>query len=251
MRLFSLAAVLIAGTLLFSCNKKGGEGAAAGLPTDKPDTLQERVSYFIGVDIAKNMENQGFEINAERVYQGMKDQLGEDSLKMTQQEMDQVMSDFQAFMQQKASADADSILKAGQAFLEANKEKEGVNVTESGLQYKVLEKGTGPKPDSNDVVKVHYHGTLVDGEVFDSSVDRGTPAQFPVNGVIKGWTEALLKMNVGSKWKIFVPSELAYGSQGAGQGAIQPNEVLIFEVELLEIVDPADQQNPQRPNAEF
>ncbi len=125
-------------------------------------------------------------------------------------------------------------LEEGQAFLEANKAKEGVVTLPSGLQYQILTEGTGAKPTLESTVKCHYHGTLIDGKVFDSSVDRGEPAEFPVNGVIKGWTEALQLMPVGSKWKLFIPAELAYGERGAGQD-IGPNSALIFEVELLEI----------------
>lgn len=117
-----------------------------------------------------------------------------------------------------------------------NAKREEVKTTESGLQYEVIEEGNGPKPTAEDKVRVHYHGTTIDGEVFDSSVDRGEPTEFPLNGVIKGWTEGIQLMPVGSKYKFYIPSELAYGEQGA-QGAIEPNSALIFEVELLDIVD--------------
>ena len=125
-------------------------------------------------------------------------------------------------------------LKKGQAFLEANKSKDGVKTTASGLQYIVMKEGAGAKPTLNDKVTTHYHGTLIDGTVFDSSVERGQPASFPVSGVIPGWTEALQMMTVGSKYKLFVPANLGYGERGAG-GKIGPNSVLIFEVELISI----------------
>ena len=125
-------------------------------------------------------------------------------------------------------------LKAGEDFLEQNKQREGVKTTPSGLQYEVLTEGTGPKPKATDNVKCHYHGTLIDGTVFDSSVQRGQPATFPLNMVIKGWTEALQLMPVGSKWTLFIPSSLGYGSRGAG-GSIPPNATLIFDVELISI----------------
>jgi FKBP-type peptidyl-prolyl cis-trans isomerase len=125
-------------------------------------------------------------------------------------------------------------LEEGNAFLEKNKGNAGVKVTPSGLQYEVIKEGTGKMPNDSDMVKVHYHGTLIDGKVFDSSVDRGEPAEFPVNGVIPGWTEALKMMPVGSKWKIYLPASLAYGERAPQE--IGPNKVLIFEVELLEIV---------------
>jgi FKBP-type peptidyl-prolyl cis-trans isomerase FklB len=137
-------------------------------------------------------------------------------------------------MEEANKVDAEKNIKAGEEFLAANKVKEGVVTTESGLQYKVIEEGSGPKPSPTDNVTVHYKGTLINGEEFDSSYKRNQPATFPVNGVIKGWTEALQLMSKGSKWELYIPSEIAYGAQGAG-GAIGPNEVLIFEVELLEI----------------
>ncbi len=125
-------------------------------------------------------------------------------------------------------------LKIGREFLEENKKKEGVVALPSGLQYEILKEGTGPKPKATDKVKCHYHGTLINGKVFDSSVERGQPAVFGVNQVIKGWVEALQLMPVGSKWRLYIPSELAYGSQGAGS-SIEPNSALIFDVELLGI----------------
>jgi FKBP-type peptidyl-prolyl cis-trans isomerase FklB len=134
-------------------------------------------------------------------------------------------------MQQKASV---KVKAEGDKFLEENKKKSGVITTPSGLQYEVIKEGTGPQPDSTDVVSVHYKGTLINGEEFDSSIKRGTPEKFGVTGVIPGWTEALLKMKVGSKWKLVIPSNLAYGERGAGR-QIKPNSVLVFEMELLNI----------------
>ena len=142
-----------------------------------------------------------------------------------------LIQDYFVELSQKKSQEA---ISAGQAFLDENGKKEGVTTTASGLQYEVLTNGTGATPIESDQVTVHYHGTLVDGTVFDSSVERGQPATFPVNGVIPGWVEALQLMNVGSKYKLYIPSDLAYGERGAG-GSIGPNETLIFEVELLSI----------------
>ena len=139
-----------------------------------------------------------------------------------------------AKMEETNKVDAEKNKKAGEEFLAANKVKEGIVTTESGLQYRVINEGSGPKPTETDNVTVHYKGTLIDGEEFDSSYKRNQPATFPVNGVIKGWTEALQLMSKGSKWELFIPSEIAYGPNGAG-GAIGPNEVLIFEVELIDI----------------
>jgi FKBP-type peptidyl-prolyl cis-trans isomerase len=139
------------------------------------------------------------------------------------------------FFERAGNREAQKNLEDGNAFLENNKKREGVFVTESGLQYEIIEQGDGPKPGEDDVVKVHYHGTLMDGTVFDSSVDRGEPVEFPVGQVISGWVEALQLMSVGSRWKIYLPGELGYGERGAG-GDIGPNSVLIFEVELIDIV---------------
>jgi len=137
--------------------------------------------------------------------------------------------------------------KDGKAFLEKNKKKEGIVTTESGLQYEIIKKGEGQIPTAENKVKVHYKGTLIDGEVFDSSYERGEPSEFPVTGVIKGWQEALQLMPVGSKWKIYVPSEIAYGARGT-RGAIGPNMALIFEMELLEIVKEEDKKDEKKPN---
>ncbi|MBL7969217.1 MAG: FKBP-type peptidyl-prolyl cis-trans isomerase [Prolixibacteraceae bacterium] len=141
----------------------------------------------------------------------------------------------QKFFAEISKVEADKELKAGEEFLASNKNKAGVVTLPSGLQYEIIKAGTGVKPKAEDQVKCHYHGTTIDGKVFDSSVDRGEPAVFPVNRVIPGWTEALQLMPIGSKWKLYIPSALAYGPQGAGQD-IKPNSTLIFEVELLEIV---------------
>jgi FKBP-type peptidyl-prolyl cis-trans isomerase len=141
----------------------------------------------------------------------------------------------QQFFNQMAKAEGDKALKEGDEFLAKNKTKSGVITTASGLQYEIIKAGTGPKPKADDEVKCHYKGTLIDGKVFDSSIDRGEPVVFPVSRVIPGWTEALQLMPVGSKWKLYIPSSLAYGESGAGQD-IKPNSTLIFEVELIEIV---------------
>ncbi|MEC8273499.1 MAG: FKBP-type peptidyl-prolyl cis-trans isomerase, partial [Bacteroidota bacterium] len=150
---------------------------------------------------------------------------------INEEDANMLLQEYYIELSQKKSQEAISI---GQAFLDENAKNEGVITTASGLQYEVINKGTGATPVESDQVTVHYHGTLVDGTVFDSSVERGQPATFPVNGVIPGWVEALQLMNVGSKYKLYIPSDLAYGERGAG-GSIGPNETLIFEVELLSI----------------
>ncbi len=193
----------------------------------------EKLSYALGMSIAANLQQSGVaEIDVEAFTRGLKHHIEGTTTEITQQEAGKIINDFFAAIQSKQF---EANIKAGQDFLAENAKKEGVVTLESGLQYEVITEGNGAKPNETDQVKCHYHGTLIDGNVFDSSVQRGEPAVFPVNGVIAGWVEALQLMPVGSKWKLFVPSNLAYGEQGAGQ-AIGPHTTLVFEVELLEIV---------------
>lgn len=205
----------------------------SGMNTNvKVETELEQVSYGIGVDIANNFKQSGLEdINVEVFAAGMNDVLSGADLKMSEDEAREIINAFLQAKQQEKMAAATS---EGEVFLAENAKKEGVITLESGLQYEVITEGNGEKPTINDKVTTHYHGTLINGEVFDSSVERGQPASFPVNGVIAGWTEALQLMPVGSKWKLYVPSYLAYGERGAG-AKIGPNTTLIFEVELLSI----------------
>jgi FKBP-type peptidyl-prolyl cis-trans isomerase FklB len=168
------------------------------------------------------------------VTRAIKDVLGDKKPQLTQDEMQKVMETFQQKQMEKQMAAGDKNEKAGQDFLAANKKKEGVTETASGLQYKVVKPGSGDKAKATDTVVVHYKGTLINGTEFDSSYKRNEPATFPVNRVIPGWTEALQLMNVGSKYQLAIPSKLAYGQRGAG-GAIGPNETLLFDVELIEI----------------
>lgn len=198
----------------------------------------DSVSYAIGVLVGANNLKQleaapgGNEINKEAMAAAFHaSTLGEDSIISPEQANALVQKFFESAGQRKAQKN----LEEGNAFLEKNKARAGVTTTESGLQYEVLTTGTGPMPTAADQVRVHYHGTLIDGKVFDSSVDRGEPVVFGVGQVIPGWTEALQLMPVGSKWKIYLPAQIAYGERGAG-GDIGPNAALIFEVELLEIV---------------
>jgi FKBP-type peptidyl-prolyl cis-trans isomerase FklB len=200
-------------------------------------TRDERVSYCIGADIGNTFKEQGIAVDAKALASGVADALAGKSA-LSEEEMAAIMGAFQKEMMSKmqakqASAAADN-LTAGEAFLAANREKDGVTVLPSGMQYKVLKSGNGKSPGATDTVKTHYHGTLIDGTVFDSSVDRGEPVTFPVNGVIPGWTEALQLMQEGDKWQLFIPRALAYGERGAG-GQIGPNATLIFEVELLSV----------------
>ncbi len=192
----------------------------------------DSVSYSLGVMFAKNIQEQGFsEIDLDLVLLGLKEAT-RDTATINAQQANQVLS---SYIQSKRSKEMNKNLIAGQQFLAENATKDSVVILESGLQYKVLTEGTGEVPTASDKVTVHYHGTLIDGTVFDSSIQRGTPATFGVTQVIAGWVEALQLMPVGSKWRLFIPSDLAYGSRGAG-ATIKPNSTLIFDVELMEIV---------------
>jgi FKBP-type peptidyl-prolyl cis-trans isomerase FklB len=194
------------------------------------------VSYSIGINIGKDlkMKMQELDINNALLLQGIKDAVNDAKPAMSEQDMEATMMAFQQEMSSKMKNLAEKNTKEGEAFLEANKKKSGVITLPSGLQYKILKEGNGAKPTATQTVKCHYRGTLIDGKEFDSSYKRGEPTEFPVGGVIKGWTEALQLMPVGSKWELYIPSTLAYGERGAGQ-TIGPNAVLIFEIELLSI----------------
>ena len=198
---------------------------------DKNNATQ-RLSYAVGVQIAGNLKQSGFEeLEPKSFSEGIMDILKENELQITFEDVQDEINAHYAKFQEKAKTEN---AEAGTTFLSKNKEKEGVNELHSGLQYRVITKGDGEKPTEKDMVTTHYEGRTIDGKVFDSSFQRGEPASFPVNGVIKGWTEALQLMSVGDKYELFVPSELAYGEQGAGAD-IPPYSTLIFEVELLKI----------------
>ena len=193
----------------------------------------DSVSYSLGVNIGENINKQFEEYSLDNFVAGMKGVLNnEEEPKISGEQATAII---QGYFTKKQSQESESMIEEGRKFLETNASKEGVTVLESGLQYEVLAQGDGINmPKLEDNVKTHYHGTLMDGTVFDSSVDRGEPASFPVNGVIKGWTEALQLMSVGSKWKLYVPYDLAYGERGAGP-QIGPYSTLVFEVELISI----------------
>jgi FKBP-type peptidyl-prolyl cis-trans isomerase FklB len=196
------------------------------------------VSYSIGFGIRKRLMEQDIGLEAASVVEGIKAALTGSGGRMTEAEMQEAMFAFQAKMMESQLARNNQggaeAAKAGESFLAENKAKEGVTTTESGLQYKVIRAGDGKQPGKADSVTVHYRGRLVNGTVFDSSYDRGEPTTFRVGGVIAGWTEALQLMHEGAKWELYIPSELGYGARGAGPD-IGPNEVLIFEVELLKV----------------
>ena len=192
----------------------------------------EKLSYSLGLNIAANLQQQGLEeIDAQLIGQAINDVFSGAKLKMSPEEAGIALNNHFTKLEAKKH---EGVIKAGEDFLALNSKKEGITTLESGLQYQILKEGEGDKPLINSTVTTHYHGTTIDGNVFDSSVQRGTPASFPVNGVIAGWTEALQLMPLGSKWRLFVPSNLAYGARGAGD-KIGPHTTLIFDVELLEI----------------
>jgi FKBP-type peptidyl-prolyl cis-trans isomerase FklB len=229
MKFLSLVTMVL---LVVSCNKNG--------VTKKPlKTELDSVSYAIGLSVAGNVKSSFDEFDNDLFIQGFMNAIDSANIQLEEADAQKVVQVyFQKKQKEEAAERAAEGLKnkeEGEAFLEENKTKEGVQTTESGLQYLVLKEGTGEKPTAASKVKVHYHGTLLDGTVFDSSVDRGEPAEFGVTQVIKGWTEGLQLMPLGSKYKFFIPQELAYGANPRPGGAIKPYATLIFNVELLEI----------------
>jgi FKBP-type peptidyl-prolyl cis-trans isomerase FklB len=222
----------LAGMFLVGCNKESKV---------ELNTQKAKASYLIGQNVGSSFKQQGLDsgaVEVDAVIKGIKDALAGVKPPFKDQEIQEILMAFQQELMHRTDSlrtlKAANNFKQGKEFLEKNAKESGVVVLPSGLQYKVLVKGSGKVPTENSTVTVHYTGTLIDGTVFDSSYERGEPATFPVNGVIAGWTEALQLMPAGSKWKLFIPSELAYGEMGGGQ-TIGPNAVLIFEVELLSV----------------
>jgi FKBP-type peptidyl-prolyl cis-trans isomerase len=224
--LFVLVAIVV--VTMSSCNNQNGSGDVS------VETMTDSVSYALGYSIGNNLLTQFPDIDPNIIGAAISDVYAEKEITMFANEQE-AGAFIQGYFAKQMEVKAQSNLEDGNKFLEENKAREGVTTTESGLQYEVITEGTGAVPTATDKVRVHYHGTTIDGTVFDSSVDRGEPAVFGVGQVIKGWTEALQLMPVGSKWKVFIPAELAYGERGAGAN-IGPNSALVFEVELLEIV---------------
>lgn len=229
MKVLSLLAVII---LVASCNQNGATQKALTTEIDS-------VSYAIGMDVAKNVKASFDEFDGDLFMQGFNNVSDSTNILLDEAKAQQVV---RAYFQKKQQADAAKLKEEGEKnkiegekFLAENKTKDGVVTTESGLQYIVLKEGTGAKPTTASKVKVHYHGTLIDGTVFDSSVDRGEPTEFGVTQVIKGWTEGLQLMKEGAKYKFFIPSNIAYGANPRPGGPIKPNSTLIFDVELLEV----------------
>ena len=259
---FTTAISILAAGMLLLANAWGQQAASTGTqqtPTTKtqpaaaaktdakpaagPEALvlkteKDKISYAVGMNVGTNLRKQSVDVDPAILLQGLKDGIAGNKPLMTEDETRTLLMQLQEETRKKQAEKAQQMGAAnkaeGEAFLAANKNKEGVVTLPSGLQYKILKAGTGPKPSATDSVVCNYRGTLINGTEFDSSYKRGEPLTFPVNGVIKGWTEALQLMPVGSKWQLFIPAELAYGERGAGAD-IGPNATLIFEVELLSI----------------
>lgn len=217
--------------------------------TLKLETRQDSISYCFGVLIGKNLLQTGIDkVNSNLLAVGVDEVINKKTTIIDETKANEIIG---KFVNEQRKSKGDKKLSEGKAFLDKNKAEPGVITTASGLQYKILKEGNGEKPASDSKVTVHYHGTLLDGKVFDSSVDRGQPIQLTVNGVIEGWKEALQLMPVGSKWKLFIPSSLGYGDQAMQGSPIEPNSVLIFEVELISIdketVQPEQPLQPETP----
>lgn len=230
------AALLTAG-----CNEEAKKETAAAPAEVQLDSVEKKVTYIVGFNMATQAKANGLDFDKDVMVQAIEDVAGEKEPRIAQEEQQKIMMEFQEAQQAKRDEERKAVagenLKKSEEFLAENAKKESVKTTESGLQYEVVSASTkedAKTPSATDTVKVHYHGTLVDGTVFDSSVDRGQPASFGVNRVIKGWTEGLQLMKEGDKFKFFIPADLAYGENGAG-AKIGPNSALVFEVELLEV----------------
>ncbi|MBS1849965.1 MAG: FKBP-type peptidyl-prolyl cis-trans isomerase [Acidobacteria bacterium] len=228
-------------------------GTAAKTAPAPLTTTKDKFSYALGMGLGSTLRRQSVEVDPAVLVRGLKDALAGGKLALTEEEARAAVMEVQNQLRQKEEAkmkaESAANQKEGEAFLAANKAKDGVVTLPSGLQYKVLQAGSGPKPAATDSVVCNYRGTLINGTEFDSSYKRGEPATFPVNGVIKGWTEALQLMPVGSKWQLFVPANLAYGERAPGP-EIGPNSTLVFEVELLSIEDKTKTEKTPAPATE-
>jgi FKBP-type peptidyl-prolyl cis-trans isomerase FklB len=233
--LYRLTGAIVVTVSLNACSSNTGDNQ----PLES--TLQ-KASYSYGVDVATRLKQQGIELDVKALNRGIADAYTGSALALSEEERNQAKTSFQAELRdsliKKQTEIAEKNLAEGKAFLAENAKQPGVITTESGLQYKVLTSGEGKQPKETDTVTTHYRGTLIDGREFDSSYKRDAPASFPVKGVIKGWTEALQLMHVGDKWQLFVPSDLAYGASKRSE-LIEPNSTLIFEIELLDVKEPA------------
>lgn len=204
--------------------------------TDTFDSVEKQASYGIGYQMGEQLRTNPFDGMAiDAVVAGLQDAFGGSQPKVDNDTLRNAFGEIHQRMQAAKEEASKAVIEEGNAFLAKNAERDEVSVTESGLQYEVIAEGEGNSPKADSTVRVHYHGTLINDKVFDSSYERGQPAEFPVNGVIKGWTEALQMMKEGAKWRLYVPHDLAYGEQGAG-GAIAPYSTLVFDVELLDVL---------------
>ncbi len=217
----------------FATSALAGLGASQALAA-KLDSDEQRFSYIIGFQVAQQIKADGVDLDFEAFKAAFEDVKAGKQPRLSEGDMQATLQRMQEKRMQEAQAKAAENTKSGEAFLAANAKKPGVKTTDSGLQYKVVKAGSGKQPSGSDMVEVHYRGTLIDGTEFDSSYSRGEPTSFPVNGVIRGWTEALTMMKEGAKWELYIPSDLAYGPRGAG-ALIGPNATLVFEVELLKV----------------
>ncbi len=246
-RSFLLAGIVASSVLVVAC-KQGGDAA------QKPLALEsdiQKVSYGLGLNVGQNLQAQGIDLDAAAFTAGLDDALKKAEPRLKQEDVMKAMQAFQQQQMEKRKAErdaaADKNKKEGEAFFAENGKKEGVVTTASGLQYKVLTEGKGPKPTADDTVEVNYRGTFLNGEEFDSSYKRGKPVSFPVKGVVPGWTEVLQLMPTGSKWEVVLPSDLAYGPGGTGR--IGPNAALKFEIELLSIKEKTKADAAAKPEA--
>ncbi|WP_313551709.1 FKBP-type peptidyl-prolyl cis-trans isomerase [Pseudomonas sp.] len=228
------AAVALVGLVLSGCDSQSQSKVNLETPAQK-------ASYGIGLNMGKSLAQEGIDdLDSKAVALGIEDAVGKKEQKLTDDQLRDAFADLQKRAEERMTKLSEDNAKAGKDFLEKNGKREGVVTTASGLQYEVVKKADGPQPKPNDVVTVHYEGRLVDGTVFDSSIKRGSPIDLPVSGVIPGWVEALQLMHVGEKYKLYIPSELAYGAQSPSP-AIPANSVLVFDLELLGIKDPSAQ----------
>jgi len=244
MKIKNLLLIIAGAAILVSCDKKE-------TPEVKLKSELDSITYAIGADIATSLKKHGFEeMDYDLLIAGLADHFEEKELKIEEKDIQLLLHEYFSKLKEeqvkKMELKKGVNLEEGQKFLKKNKKKEGVFVTESGLQYEIINEGSGKTPIETDMVKCHYHGTLLDGTVFDSSVERDKPAEFQLNRVIKGWTEGLQLMKEGAKYKFYVPTELAYGERVRPGGPVEPNMMLIFEVELFEVLGtpeaPANQQ---------
>ncbi len=235
------AAMALVGLVLAGCDSQ---------TSVKLETPAQKASYGIGLNMGKSLAQEGMDdLDSKAVAQGIEDAIGKKEPRLKDEELIEAFTSLQKRAEERLKTVGEENAKAGKKFLEDNGKREGVTTTASGLQYEVLKKADGAQPKPTDVVTVHYEGKLIDGKVFDSSIERGTPIDLPVNGVIPGWVEGLQLMHVGEKFKLYIPSELAYGAQSPSP-MIPANSVLVFELELLAIKDPNEAPSDAPSDAE-